>query len=84
MRCEDVGLKQERPNLGFVLGEVNAEIISVVVWGDSHALALAPAFDLVFRDNGISALLLFNSACMPVLNLKNLSNYDCYEANKRY
>jgi peptidoglycan/LPS O-acetylase OafA/YrhL len=43
---------------------------SFVVWGDSHAAALAPAFDSIAKANGISGYIAFSSGCGPLLGLK--------------
>lgn len=39
----------------------------ILLWGDSHLLALAPAFDKLLRDSGESAVLATTSACAPFL-----------------
>jgi peptidoglycan/LPS O-acetylase OafA/YrhL len=81
--CESIGLMNGKPNPNCMIGAKVPEKISVVIWGDSHALALAPAFDIAFKERGISALLVFDSACMPLLNLINEFNSSCHINNEK-
>lgn len=49
-----------------LLGDERAEP-TALVWGDSHAMAAAPALDQVFRERGIGARLAAHSATAPAL-----------------
>jgi peptidoglycan/LPS O-acetylase OafA/YrhL len=40
--------------------------VTTVLWGDSHLIALAPAFDAVLRESGEAAVLAATSACPPM------------------
>lgn len=40
--------------------------ISVVVWGDSHAMASAPAFDVYLRERGLAGVLAARSSTPPI------------------
>ncbi len=51
------------------------------IWGDSHALAWAPAFDDAFKATHRGALLAVESACPPVLGIVNRSNLQCTDVN---
>jgi peptidoglycan/LPS O-acetylase OafA/YrhL len=51
------------------------------IWGDSHALAWTPAFDEALRSAGRSARLALESACPPVMGIRNASNPDCKQVN---
>ncbi|NDK38723.1 acyltransferase [Pseudoxanthomonas gei] len=53
----------------------------VLLWGDSHMLAWAPAMEAALRKTGRSAFLAPNSACPPLLNLENLSDPACRDQN---
>ena len=43
---------------------------SFLLWGDSHAGAIAPAFEQVATANGLSGFVAFEGACAPLLGLK--------------
>lgn len=48
------------------LGETGAPV-TFLLWGDSHAIALAPAFDLVARRRGLGGLQATRSTTAPLL-----------------
>lgn len=50
---------------------------SVLIWGDSHALAWLPAFDALLREQGLRGLFAGQSACAPLLDVRNPSNPLC-------
>jgi peptidoglycan/LPS O-acetylase OafA/YrhL len=54
---------------------------TVLVWGDSHALAWMPALDEVFRRAGVSALFVGSSDCPPLLGVLKPINYTCLPHN---
>lgn len=56
---------------------------TVLLWGDSHALAWAPALDAVLKREGKTGLLAANSACAPLLGIINPVDADCHDANDR-
>ena len=43
---------------------------SFLLWGDSHAGAIAPAFEQVATAKGLSGFVAFEGACAPLLGLK--------------
>ncbi|MDP9159487.1 MAG: acyltransferase [Acidobacteriota bacterium] len=43
---------------------------SFLLWGDSHAGAIAPMFEQVAKSNKISGFVAFKAACAPLLGLK--------------
>jgi peptidoglycan/LPS O-acetylase OafA/YrhL len=49
---------------------------SFIVWGDSHAGALAPAFDSIAQANQASGWIAFSFACAPLLDLKRYDQPD--------
>lgn len=53
----------------------------IVFWGDSHMLAWAPAIDRILKDNGISARLVWTSACPAILDVANVRFPDCRRQN---
>lgn len=55
----------------------------VLLWGDSHALAWAPALDEVLRRYGASGILAVNSACPPLFGVNNPIDMHCYADNQR-
>jgi len=42
--------------------------ISVMIWGDSHAMAIVPAFDAYLKEVGLRGCVATHSATAPVLN----------------
>ncbi|MDB5437812.1 MAG: acyltransferase [Caulobacteraceae bacterium] len=53
-----------------------------VVWGDSHAMALAPAFDQASLSNGRTGQLVAANGCPPLLNIE-WRDRDCRAADSR-
>jgi peptidoglycan/LPS O-acetylase OafA/YrhL len=50
---------------------------SILVWGDSHALSWAPAFDQVLKRNGLAARLMVNLGCPPLIGINDPGNAGC-------
>lgn len=62
------------------LGEKNAEV-SVVVWGDSHAISMAPAIDAALKRNGIKGVFIARNGCPPLLQTGRLNKPACLQFN---
>ena len=45
---------------------------SFLVWGDSHAYALMPGFEIFGREHGLTALYVPKGSCVPVLGVERL------------
>ncbi|MBZ4185589.1 acyltransferase [Thermomonas sp. RSS23] len=56
---------------------------TVLLWGDSHALAWAPALDAVLKREGKAGLLAPNSACPPLLGVGNPVDPACHDDNSK-
>lgn len=56
---------------------------SVLIWGDSHALAWLPAVDAVLQDNGTAGIFAGQSACAPLIEIRNPANPHCYDHNSQ-
>ncbi len=54
---------------------------SVLVWGDSWAIALAPALDDVLKREGRSGILAVRFACAPLPQVNNRKSPTCKERN---
>lgn len=65
-----------------VLGDPKASP-SLLIWGDSHALAWAPALDAVLRQAGRSAQFVVGAACPPLLGVHALHTPGCFAKNER-
>jgi len=63
-----VGAKQASP--GFIL------------WGDSHALAMASAINLSAQREGVAGLLAVRTACPPLLSIDRPGQTSCHEFNQ--
>ncbi len=47
-----------------------------LLWGDSHAAAIAPAIEQLANNDGISGFVAWNRACAPVLGLRRYDEDD--------
>jgi peptidoglycan/LPS O-acetylase OafA/YrhL len=54
---------------------------TVLLWGDSHALAWAPALDRALAARGLSARFAFHSGCAPLPGLRVRDNAGCLAGN---
>jgi len=54
---------------------------SFILWGDSHAGALAPAFEHLALSDDLAGAVAFQSSCAPLLNMKryDAGGKDCTE-----
>jgi peptidoglycan/LPS O-acetylase OafA/YrhL len=50
---------------------------SFVLWGDSHAQAIAPGIDKIAEEAGRSGLILSYGGCLPVIGIDDGSNFIC-------
>jgi hypothetical protein len=58
---------------------------SFILWGDSHAGALAPVFEQIAAANHVSGFVAFSPACAPLVGLKRYDEDDvekCARFNK--
>lgn len=76
VNCDDRHL-QDACVLGASAGE-----IKTLLWGDSHALAWAPALNEVFKDRGERALFANSSSCPPMVNVHNAIKPACASQNR--
>lgn len=67
------------------LGYYN-QVPSAVLWGDSHALAIAPAFDRAFQQIGIASYLVSYDSCPPLFDLVLVGEYSesCSAQNRKF
>lgn len=67
---DPLGLSCMKPktDLGCVLG-APSEAPSVVIWGDSHAGAAVPGFDLWLKTQGLAGAAYTRSACLPLIGV---------------
>jgi hypothetical protein len=60
---------------------------SVLVWGDSYAHAMLPAFDAAFKHLGIAAWFVAESGCPPIpaasVSFQGRDNWRCRESNDK-
>lgn len=56
---------------------------TVLLWGDSHALAWAPALDAVLKHVGKTGLLAARGACAPLLGIRNPGDPGCRDDNNK-
>lgn len=55
---------------------------TLIVWGDSHAMSIAPALDSIFKKKRLSAIVSPNSGCPGILNLEIANDSDCRSQNE--
>lgn len=69
---------QRRAECAKQICQVGAENTtpSFLLWGDSHAAAIAPALERVAARNGISGYVAWSRACAPVLGLRRYDDQD--------
>jgi len=53
-----------------------------ILWGDSHAGAIAPVFDQLARANNLSGFVAFKPACAPLLGLKRYDQDNVEECTR--
>lgn len=56
---------------------------TILLWGDSHALAWAPALDLIGKSVGAKVIIAPNSACPPLFDVMNPIDPECMHGNDR-
>jgi peptidoglycan/LPS O-acetylase OafA/YrhL len=81
LMCDARGIVANRINSNCVMGD-KSKPPSVIIWGDSHALSWAPAFDAILKEKNISGLLAFSSACAPLDKMVNLNSPGCNDRNR--
>jgi peptidoglycan/LPS O-acetylase OafA/YrhL len=64
------------------LGQGSSEP-TFLLWGDSHALALAPALDMSAQKEGLAGYLAAQNACPPLLGVDRLERTTCYDFNNK-
>jgi peptidoglycan/LPS O-acetylase OafA/YrhL len=83
--CQDIPL--ERISAGSLcrLGPRDGRV-GLIVWGDSHAGAMLPAFEKLAADTGVPMLFASQKACQPLLEVSrrgNPHNERCRAFNER-
>jgi peptidoglycan/LPS O-acetylase OafA/YrhL len=63
------------------IGDAHAPV-SFLLWGDSHAGALAPAISDAAAQRGVSGLVVSQSACGPLLGVDRSDGENCREFNQ--
>lgn len=80
-RREDISfIACDRAIGGCRIGNRSAPV-TMLVWGDSHALAWAPAFDRELSTRGRGALLMANAACPPIARAESTRIAGCVPLN---
>jgi len=79
-KCIQADLKAFKEINRCILGDGSSEP-SFIVWGDSHAQALAPAFDSVAKNNGMTGYLANHPACPTLLDVYREGDDTCLDFN---
>jgi peptidoglycan/LPS O-acetylase OafA/YrhL len=64
------------------LGLTKTDAPHFLLWGDSHASALAPAFDKVASDSGTAGWIASGPGCLPLLDVQRVDTPGCTEFNR--
>ena len=57
------------------------EIPVILLWGDSHALAIAPSFNIALERNSLTGLVITNAGCPPLVSINVSDNPKCQKFN---
>ena len=78
--CEDVSarINLHQPLCGLGKPDANA---SFILWGDSHAEALASGVDLSAKNQGATGVIATQVACPPLLSIDRAHRKSCIEFN---
>lgn len=79
--CEELGEEDNSNPALCSIGSDGAEP-AFLFWGDSHALALASAVNLMSTNAGIGGLIALRSACPPLLGVDREGRLSCAEFNR--
>lgn len=79
--CADRALDEGAPLELCALGGPDAPA-SFLLWGDSHALAMASAVNLSATSTGVSGVLATRTACPPLLDIDRPGDDDCRRFNE--
>jgi hypothetical protein len=72
-RCMGKSLDEVRAGAWCASGDPSAGATAVLVWGDSHTLALIPAYEELARAHRLRLYFTAKSQCLPVLGVTDLS-----------
>jgi peptidoglycan/LPS O-acetylase OafA/YrhL len=79
--CIDRTLDQNRRGDFCLAGDVRVPP-NIWIWGDSHSLAWAPAFDAALKSEGRSGVLAMESSCPPLLGVDIPHDPACRSKNE--
>lgn len=80
--CQNRSFEKINQNNLCTLGPEKAGAHDFLLWGDSHALVLAPAFDEVAKSKHRKGWFVGRSACPPLLGVERFDrHYDCLAHN---
>lgn len=78
LECDGRAVTSSSPLDWCVLGAASDPArASVLIWGDSHALAWAPAFDVALKKLNLTAVYVPTSACPPMFHVLNSTTPRC-------
>jgi hypothetical protein len=81
--CQNLPVEKIRKGDVCALGEKNVNPGNFLLWGDSHALALAPAFDEIAKQKQRSGWFVGKNACPPLLGVERFdSDHSCIPYNE--
>jgi peptidoglycan/LPS O-acetylase OafA/YrhL len=82
LNCSDYRESVSRGEEFCKIGDPSAQP-TVILWGDSHAIALAPTVDALLRARFEPGWFAPMSACAPLFGVMNSHNWKCQEHNSR-
>lgn len=78
--CDGVSPSTSDPSC--TLGDGDSDRVALI-WGDSHALAWAPALDVILKRHEIKGVLAISSSCPPLQGVHNPIKASCRRDNER-
>lgn len=75
-RCTALPLEKLRSGQFCSYGPADRQAPKVVLWGDSHAMALLPAYEALARSRGVRLYFAAASACGPLLKVVDEKRFD--------
>lgn len=76
----ELGLKEVQRGEFIELGNGNKQLpIDLLVWGDSHAMAIMPAIDFLCKNHGIRGVAATHSSTAPLVGFKSTGRFALKE-----
>lgn len=83
IECDGRAIANASPRDWCVIGATReASDAKVLIWGDSHALAWAPAFEKALKNAGLTAIFVPVSSCPPMFGVSSKTESRCSDQSQ--